>query len=65
MAAQDDILDEVESKANDTDDDDIMLDAKEHLTEDGKHNFYCINCQHILSTVESLIESGIYLEFGI
>ena len=52
MAAQDDILDEVESKANDTDDDDIMLDAKEHLTEDGKHNFYCINCQHILSTEE-------------
>ena len=39
MAAQDDILDEVESKANDTDDDDIMLDAKEHLTEDGKHNY--------------------------
>ena len=47
MAAQDDILDEVESKANDTDDDDIMLDAKEHLTEDGKHNFYCKYCQPI------------------
>ena len=33
MAAHDDIPDEAESKANDTDEDE-MLDAKEHLDED-------------------------------
>ena len=33
MAAQDDIPDEAESKANETDDD-VMLDAKEQLDDD-------------------------------
>ena len=40
MAAHDDIPDEAESKANDTDEDE-MLDAKEHLDEDlGKKKIY-------------------------
>ena len=39
MAAQDDIPDEAESKANETDDD-VMLDAKEQLDDDlGNLNF--------------------------
>ena len=41
MAAHDDIPDEAESKANDTDEDE-MLDAKEHLDEDLENNAFCL-----------------------
>ena len=42
MAAHDDIPDEAESKANDTDEDE-MLDAKEHLDEDLGKKFFLSN----------------------